>query len=54
MHGSSRSTSARDLPDISSATAVSGFMTYSLKPFAFEFKVLALNFLSSAICVGVR
>jgi outer membrane protein len=27
------------LPDIKSAAAVSGFMTYSLKPFAFELKV---------------
>jgi outer membrane protein len=37
---SSDSPRLRGLPDISSAAAVSGFMTYSLKPFAFEFKVL--------------
>jgi outer membrane protein len=37
---SSDSPRLRGLPDISSAAAVSGFMTYSLKPIAFEFKVL--------------
>ena len=36
---SSDSDRLRGLPDIKSAAAVSGFMTYTLKPFAFEFKV---------------
>jgi outer membrane protein len=35
---SSDSPRLQGLPDISSAAAVSGFMTYSLKPFAFELK----------------
>jgi len=36
---SSDSPRLRGLPDIKAAAAVSGFMTYSLKPFAFELKV---------------
>jgi outer membrane protein len=36
---SSDSPRLQGLPDISSAAAVSGFMTYSVKPFAFEVKV---------------
>ncbi|MDB6085022.1 MAG: MipA/OmpV family protein [Gammaproteobacteria bacterium] len=36
---SSDSTRLRGLPDIGSAASVAGFMTYSLRPFAFEFKV---------------
>src|ERR1700737_341284 len=36
---SSDSPRLQGLPDISSAASVAGFMTYSLKPFAFEFKV---------------
>jgi outer membrane protein len=36
---SSDSPRLQGLPDISSAAAVAGFMTYSLKPFAFELKV---------------
>ena len=36
---SSDSPRLRGLPDIGSAASVAGFMTYSLKPFAFEFKV---------------
>jgi outer membrane scaffolding protein for murein synthesis (MipA/OmpV family) len=36
---SSDSPRLRGLRDISSAASVAGFMTYSLKPFAFEFKV---------------
>jgi outer membrane protein len=36
---SSDSPRLRGLPDISSAAAVGGFMTYSLKPVAFELKV---------------
>src|SRR5882757_5117867 len=36
---SSDSPRLRGLPDIGSAASVSGFMTYSVKPFAFEFKV---------------
>jgi outer membrane scaffolding protein for murein synthesis (MipA/OmpV family) len=36
---SSDSPRLRGLPDISAAAAVAGFMTYSLKPFAFELKV---------------
>ena len=36
---SSDSPRLRGLPDIGSAASVAGFMTYSLKPFAFELKV---------------
>jgi outer membrane protein len=36
---SSDSPRLRGLPDIGSAASVAGFMTYSVKPFAFEFKV---------------
>jgi len=36
---SSDSPRLRGLPDIGSAASAAGFMTYSLKPFAFEFKV---------------
>jgi outer membrane scaffolding protein for murein synthesis (MipA/OmpV family) len=36
---SSDSDRLRGLPDISGAAAVAGFMTYSLKPFAFELRV---------------
>jgi outer membrane protein len=36
---SSDSPRLRGLPDIGSAASIAGFMTYRLKPFAFEFKV---------------
>jgi outer membrane protein len=36
---SSDSPRLRGLPDIGSAASVAGYMTYSLKPFAFEFKL---------------